>query len=76
MGRVTGLGLKPTQLFQWDSMTQPLDVGEYACYIEDNIAGSFDDTKFTLCNIKQDPNFLSVRPGMPTGLPAVSVHGL
>ena len=66
VGRVTGLELKPIQPFKCDSMTQPLDVGECVRYIEDNIAGSFDDKEFTLCNIKQDPSFLSVQPGMAT----------
>lgn len=73
--RVTGLEMIPTQPFQWDSRTQPPDVPKYMRYIESNVMGCFDEEKYLLCSLKQDPSFLSV-PGAAACLPVTIVLNL
>ena len=58
---LTGLELQPTQPVQGKSPAQPANS---CCFdkqhIEDNIKGSFDNEKYLVFDIGQDPNFLTV----------------
>ena len=59
-GSCLALQMRPSPPFARSSDTQLPQACDYMPYIQENIQGSFNHLDYLLCNIRQDPDFLSV----------------